>query len=76
MMYLICYLRRGSDVYETYWTTDRGVEALDNTYRLLDLTVYGRQEDFEDSPSGLPQHWGEVNHPSEATAGRSPNGPA
>ncbi|MCR5858991.1 DUF899 domain-containing protein [Mesorhizobium sp. J428] len=63
MMYLVCYLRRGSDVFETYWTTRRGVEAMDNSYRLLDLTVYGRQEDFEDSPAGWPQHWGETNHP-------------
>lgn len=63
MMYLICYLRQGSDVFETYWTTRRGVEAMDNSYRLLDLTVYGRQEDWEDSPAGWPQHWGETNHP-------------
>lgn len=63
MMHLVCYLRRGSDVFETYWTTRRGVEAMDNTYRLLDLTVYGRQEDWEDSPAGWPQHWGETNHP-------------
>lgn len=63
MMHIVCYLRRGSDVFETYWTTRRGVEALDNTYRLLDLTVYGRQEDFEDSPAGWPQYWGETNHP-------------
>jgi predicted dithiol-disulfide oxidoreductase (DUF899 family) len=52
MMYLACYLRRGTDVFETYWTTIRGVEAMDNTYRLLDLTVYGRQEGWEDSPAG------------------------
>jgi len=63
MMHIVCYLRRQSEVFETYWTTRRGVEALDNTYRLLDLTVYGRQEDFEDSPAGWPQHWGETNHP-------------
>ncbi|MFC4174135.1 DUF899 family protein [Microvirga sp. GCM10011540] len=63
MMYLICYLRQGSEVFETYWTTRRGVEAMDNSYRLLDLTIYGRQEDFEDSPDGWPQHWGETNHP-------------
>jgi predicted dithiol-disulfide oxidoreductase (DUF899 family) len=37
-------------VFETYWTTIRGVEAADNSYRLLDLTVYGRQEEWEDSP--------------------------
>jgi predicted dithiol-disulfide oxidoreductase (DUF899 family) len=55
MMHLICYLRRGSDVFETYWTWMRGVEAMDNCYRLLDLTVHGRQEEWEDSPTGWPQ---------------------
>jgi predicted dithiol-disulfide oxidoreductase (DUF899 family) len=54
MMHIVCYLRQGSDVFETYWTTVRGVEAMDNSYRLLDLTVYGRQETWEDSPSGWP----------------------
>jgi predicted dithiol-disulfide oxidoreductase (DUF899 family) len=57
IMYLVCYLRQGSDVFETYWTTMRGVEAMDNSYRLLDLTVYGRQETWEDSPAGWPQRW-------------------
>ena len=55
MMHIVCYLRRGDDVYETYWTTRRGVEVMDNSYRLLDLTVYGRQEAWEDSPPGWPQ---------------------
>ena len=55
MMHIVCYLRRGSRVFETYWTTRRGVEAMDNSYRLLDLTVYGRQETWEDSPTGWPQ---------------------
>jgi predicted dithiol-disulfide oxidoreductase (DUF899 family) len=54
-MHLVCYLRQGSKVHETYWTTSRGVEYMDNSYRLLDLTVYGRQERFEDSPAGWPQ---------------------
>jgi predicted dithiol-disulfide oxidoreductase (DUF899 family) len=54
-MHIVCYLRRGSNVFETYWTTIRGVEAMDNSYRLLDLTVYGRQETWEDSPPGWPQ---------------------
>ncbi|HEY6466385.1 MAG TPA: DUF899 family protein [Candidatus Acidoferrales bacterium] len=53
--HLVCYLRKGSNVFETYWTTGRGAEAMDNSYRLLDLTVYGRQEAFEDSPPGWPQ---------------------
>ncbi|HTB04800.1 MAG TPA: DUF899 family protein [Bradyrhizobium sp.] len=55
MMHIVCYLRRGSKVFETYWTTRRGVEAMDNSYRLLDLTVYGRQERWEDSPPGWPR---------------------
>jgi predicted dithiol-disulfide oxidoreductase (DUF899 family) len=57
MMHIVCYLRQGSNVFETYWTTMRGVEAMDNNYRLLDLTVYGRQETWEDSPTGWPQRW-------------------
>jgi predicted dithiol-disulfide oxidoreductase (DUF899 family) len=57
MMHIVCYLRTGSDVFETYWTTMRGVEAMDNSYRLLDLTVYGRQEMWEDSPTGWPQRF-------------------
>jgi predicted dithiol-disulfide oxidoreductase (DUF899 family) len=59
MMHIVCYLRQGSRVFETYWTWMRGVEAMDNNYRLLDLTVYGRQEAWEDSPPGWPQPWGE-----------------
>jgi len=55
MMHIVCYLRRESDVFETYWTTLRGVEAMDNNYRLLDLTVYGRQENWEDSPAAWPR---------------------
>lgn len=54
-MHLVCYLRSGSKVFETYWTTSRGVEVMDNSYHLLDLTVYGRQETHEDSPNGWPQ---------------------
>jgi predicted dithiol-disulfide oxidoreductase (DUF899 family) len=54
-MHLVCYLRHGNKVFETYWTTVRGVEAMDNNYRLLDLTVYGRQEKWENSPPGWPQ---------------------
>jgi len=54
-MHIVCYLRDGSKVFETYWTTARGVEVMDNNYHLLDLTVYGRQEQWENSPSGWPQ---------------------
>ena len=59
MMHLVCYLRHGSRVFETYWTTRRGVEVMGNSYALLDLTVYGRQETWEDSPTGWPRWQGE-----------------
>jgi hypothetical protein len=57
MMHIVCYLRQGSNVFEIYWTTRRGVEAMDNSYRLLDLTIYGREETWEDSPTGWPQRF-------------------
>ncbi len=55
MMHIVCYLRHGDKVFETYWTTHRGVEAMDYNYALMDLTVFGRQEPWEDSPPGWPQ---------------------
>jgi predicted dithiol-disulfide oxidoreductase (DUF899 family) len=56
---LVCYLREQTRVFETYWTTGRGVEPMAPGYAgLLDLTVYGRQEAWEDSPAGWPQRWG------------------
>jgi predicted dithiol-disulfide oxidoreductase (DUF899 family) len=54
---LACYLRRGDRVFETYWTTGRGVEVMAPTYGLLDLTVFGRQEEWQDSPSGWSENW-------------------
>ena len=55
---LLCYLRDGDRVFETYWTSGRGCEVMGNSYRMLDMTVYGRQETWEDSPGGWPQGWG------------------
>jgi len=57
LMHIVCYVRDGDRVFETYWTTRRGVEAMDYSYALMDLTVYGRQEPWEDSPPGWPQLW-------------------
>jgi predicted dithiol-disulfide oxidoreductase (DUF899 family) len=42
-------------IFHTYSVYARGCESLSNAYRLLDQTPYGRQQDFEDSPSGWPQ---------------------
>lgn len=52
---LACYLRRDDRVFETYWTTGRGVEVMAPVPGLLDRTAYGRQEPWEDSPVGWPQ---------------------
>ncbi|MDG4663332.1 DUF899 family protein [Mycobacterium sp. 236(2023)] len=57
MMHIVGYVRDGDRVFETYWTTLRGVEAMDYSLALMDLTVYGRQEPWEDSPAGWPQSW-------------------
>ncbi|GAA4196134.1 DUF899 domain-containing protein [Streptosporangium oxazolinicum] len=53
---LSVFLRDGEDVYRTYNTTSRGVDRLVFANSILDLTPYGRQEDWEDSPPGWPQH--------------------
>jgi predicted dithiol-disulfide oxidoreductase (DUF899 family) len=55
---LACYLRVADQVFETYWTTGRGNEIMASSYGLLDRTVHGRQELWEDSPEGWPQRWG------------------
>lgn len=51
----VCYLRRGDEVFETYWATGRGCENMGSAYDMLDMTVYGRQESWEDSPVDWPR---------------------
>ena len=53
---LSVFPRDGEDVYRTYCTTARGVDRLLFVNNILDLAPYGRQEDWEDSPPGWPQH--------------------
>jgi predicted dithiol-disulfide oxidoreductase (DUF899 family) len=53
----VCYLRDGDRVFETYWTTGRGCELMGSSYAMLDMTVYGRQEVWEDSPEGWPRRF-------------------
>jgi predicted dithiol-disulfide oxidoreductase (DUF899 family) len=52
---LSVFFRMDGDVFHTYSTYARGAESLSDSYRLLDTTPYGRQQDFEDSPAGWPQ---------------------
>jgi predicted dithiol-disulfide oxidoreductase (DUF899 family) len=49
------FLRDGDSVWRTYFTEDRGVEHLGSHWTYLDLTPYGRQETWEESPPGWPQ---------------------
>lgn len=49
------FFRLGDDIFHTYSAFARGMESFTDSYALLDITPYGRQEDFEDSPPGWPQ---------------------
>jgi len=50
------FLCDGDDVFRTYATTQRGVDRVLFVNNMQDLVVWGRQEDWEDSPEGWPQH--------------------
>jgi predicted dithiol-disulfide oxidoreductase (DUF899 family) len=49
------FFNLGDDVFHTYSAYARGTEALTDARALLDVTPYGRQQDFEASPPGWPQ---------------------
>jgi predicted dithiol-disulfide oxidoreductase (DUF899 family) len=53
---LSVFMTDGQNAYRTYSTTARGVDRLLFANSVLDLTPYGRQEDWENSPPGWPQH--------------------
>jgi len=52
---LSVFFRDGAEVFRTYFTNGRGVEALGSVWTFLDLTPLGRQENWEVSPAGWPQ---------------------
>lgn len=52
---LSVFLRRGDEIFRTYFTSARGTEALGGVWGFLEATPYGRQETWEDSPPGWPQ---------------------
>jgi predicted dithiol-disulfide oxidoreductase (DUF899 family) len=52
---LSVFIRRQTAIYQTYFTSGRGVEQPSNTFGLLDITPWGRQETWEQSPEGWPQ---------------------
>ena len=49
------FLRDGDEITRTYFVDKRGDEALGSTWSYLDITPFGRQEIWEDSPEGYPQ---------------------
>ncbi|MFN6546739.1 DUF899 family protein [Mycolicibacterium nivoides] len=57
------FLRRGDEVFHTYSTFARGLDHTAVGYPFLDLTPYGRQEPWEDSPAGWPQGGPVVGRP-------------
>ena len=66
------FLREGDRTFLTYETRGRGVEALGSVWSFLDLTPFGRQEEWEDTPPGRPQgpayQWWDYHDRYEASA--------
>ena len=52
---LSVFLRDGTQIFRTYFTSSRGLETVGTIWSLLDLTPFGRQEVWEDTPEGRPQ---------------------
>ncbi len=57
------FLRRDDEVFHTYSAYARGLDHSAVGYPFLDLTPYGRQEPWEDSPAGWPQGGPVVGRP-------------
>jgi predicted dithiol-disulfide oxidoreductase (DUF899 family) len=49
------FFRLDDEIFHTYSAYARATEGLTDSRALLDITSYGRQQDFEDSPPGWPQ---------------------
>lgn len=49
------FLRDGDEIYRSYYTTARAAEELSSIWALLDITPFGRQEEWQDAPDGISQ---------------------
>jgi predicted dithiol-disulfide oxidoreductase (DUF899 family) len=49
------FYRNGKDVYRTHFVARRGIEAFGTSWSFLDVAPLGRQEKWQDAPSGSPQ---------------------
>jgi predicted dithiol-disulfide oxidoreductase (DUF899 family) len=50
-----CFLRDGEQVFHTYSTWARGSDILGSSYSLLDLTAFGRSEEWEEPKDRAPR---------------------
>jgi predicted dithiol-disulfide oxidoreductase (DUF899 family) len=50
-----CFLRDGDEIFHTYSAYARGTEYLGSAYTLLDLTAFGRSEDWEEPKGRAPR---------------------
>jgi predicted dithiol-disulfide oxidoreductase (DUF899 family) len=50
-----CFLRDGDEIFHTYSTYSRGTDYIGNAYTLLDLTAFGRSEDWEEPKGRAPR---------------------
>jgi predicted dithiol-disulfide oxidoreductase (DUF899 family) len=49
------FIRDGERIFRTYLISSRGDETMGTVWSYLDMTAFGRQEIWEDSPEGYPQ---------------------
>ena len=49
------FLSDGDQIYRSYFATGRAAEDLSSVWALLDITPFGRQEEWQDAPEGVPQ---------------------
>ena len=49
------FLRDGNHIYRSYYANGRAAEDLASVWGLLDITPFGRQEEWQDAPDGVPQ---------------------
>jgi predicted dithiol-disulfide oxidoreductase (DUF899 family) len=49
------FLRDGDQIYRSYYASGRAAEDLGTVWGLLDITPFGRQENWQDAPEGVPQ---------------------
>jgi predicted dithiol-disulfide oxidoreductase (DUF899 family) len=49
------FITDGEHIYRSYFTQSRGAEPLASNWSYLDITPFGRQEAWENSPMGTPQ---------------------